>query len=66
MLLSIITPYYKTLKYTKRLAKILEPQLSDDIEWIIIDDGCNELRLDELKAKLDRHQAKLVALGDSL
>lgn len=52
MLLSIITPYYKTLEYTKRLAKVLEPQLSDDIEWIIIDDGCKEKELDKLKAKV--------------
>ena len=52
MLLSIITPYYKTLEYTKRLAKVLEPQLTDDIEWIIVDDGCNEKELDSLKAKV--------------
>lgn len=52
MKLSIITPYYKTLEYTKRLAKILEPQLNDDIEWIIIDDGCNENELDSFKAKV--------------
>lgn len=52
MLLSIITPYYKTLEYTKKLAEVLEPQLSEDIEWIIIDDGCNEVELDKLKAKV--------------
>lgn len=52
MLLSIITPYYKTLKYTLDLAKILEPQLSNTVEWIIIDDGCNEKELDKLKAKV--------------
>ena len=52
MKLSIITPYYKTLEYTKRLAEILEPQLTDDIEWIIVDDGCNEKELDKLKARV--------------
>lgn len=52
MLLSIITPYYKTLDYTKELAKILEPQLNNKIEWIIVDDGCNEKELDKLKAKV--------------
>lgn len=52
MLLSIITPYYKTLKYIKKLAKVLEPQLTDNIEWIIIDDGCNEKELDKFKAKV--------------
>lgn len=50
--LSIITPYYKTLELTKELAKVLEPQLTDKCEWIIIDDGCNELELDKLKAKV--------------
>ena len=36
--LSIITPYYNVLKYTKELAKVLEPQLTEEVEWIIIDD----------------------------
>ena len=31
-LISIITPYYKTLHQTKHLAAILEPQLDDSIE----------------------------------
>lgn len=52
MRLSIITPYYRTLEYTLKLAKVLEPQLKDGIEWIIIDDGCNEKELDNLKAKV--------------
>ena len=50
--LSIITPYYNTLKYTKRLAKTLEPQLNDEVEWIIVDDGTNAYELDNLKAKV--------------
>lgn len=52
MELSIITPYYNTLEYTKELAEVLEPQLDDSIEWIIIDDGCHEKELDKLKAKV--------------
>lgn len=52
MKLSIITPYYNVLKYIKKLAGILEPQLNDEIEWIIVDDGCNEKELDKLKAKV--------------
>ena len=48
--LSIITPYYKVLEYTKRLAEVLEPQLTDEVEWIIVDDGCDEKDLDKLKA----------------
>lgn len=52
MRLSIITPYYNTLEEIKELAKVLEPQLTDDIEWIIIDDGCHEKELDKLKANV--------------
>jgi glycosyltransferase involved in cell wall biosynthesis len=50
--LSIITPYFNTLEYTKKLAEVLEPQLTQECEWIIIDDGCNETELDILKAKV--------------
>ena len=50
--LSIITPFYKTLSYTKRLAEVLEPQLTDEVEWIIVDDGTNEHELDKLKANV--------------
>ena len=50
--LSIITPYYNTLEYTKELASILEPQLTNEVEWIIIDDGCHEKELDILNAKV--------------
>lgn len=48
--LSIITPYYKSLPYTKELAEVLQPQLNDDVEWIIIDDGCHETDLNALDA----------------
>ena len=50
--LSIITPYYNTLKYTKRLGKQLSPQLTEEVEWIIIDDGTHEKELDKMKAKV--------------
>lgn len=52
LLISIITPYYKTLEYTEQLRKVLEPQLTDNVEWIIIDDGCEEKELDKYKAKV--------------
>lgn len=52
MKLSIITPYYNTLEYTLKLAEVLEPQLTNEIEWIIVDDGCHEEKLDSLKAKV--------------
>lgn len=34
------------------MAKVLEPQLNDNVEWIIIDDGCKEKELDKIKAKV--------------
>ena len=50
MKLSIITPYYNTYEYTRKLADSLEPQLTDEVEWLIIDDGCFDKRLDSIKA----------------
>ena len=50
--LSIITPYYNCYHHTDTLRHALEPQLNDDVEWIIVDDGCNEYRLDDFKAKV--------------
>ena len=47
--LSIITPYYKCLDYTLLLAEKLIPQLTDEVEWIIVDDGCYELALNMLQ-----------------
>ena len=52
MKLSIIIPYYKALKYTKELMKVLEPQLTKEVEVVIVDDGCNESELDNFKAKV--------------
>lgn len=52
MKISIITPYYKTLKEIKELSNILSPQLNEQVEWIIIDDGCYEDELDLLPAKV--------------
>lgn len=50
--ISIITPYYKTPKEIKNLAEILEPQLTDEVEWLIIDDGCADSFLDNFKARV--------------
>lgn len=47
--LSIITPYYKTLEQIFKLSSILLSQMTDNVEWIIIDDGCHENKLDRLK-----------------
>lgn len=51
MRLSIITPYYDTLEETKRLAEVLIPQLTDEIEWIIVSDGSKDII--ELKRYID-------------
>lgn len=45
--LSIIIPYYKSYEYTKELLDVLTPQLTEETEAILIDDGCNETRLDQ-------------------
>lgn len=39
MKLSIILPYYKTLSLTRRLLQKLKPQLNEEVELIIINDG---------------------------
>lgn len=50
--LSIIIPYYNALPYIKKLMNMLEPQLTNEIEVIIVDDGCHESELDNFKAKV--------------
>lgn len=47
--LSIVIPYYNAYEYTKKLLDTLIPQITDETEVILIDDGCNETRLDEYK-----------------
>ena len=46
MKLSIIIPYYETYEYTEKLLNALQPQIVDNVEVIVVDDGCNETRLD--------------------
>lgn len=45
--LSIVIPYFKTYELTNKLLYSLVAQDSKEIEIILIDDGCNELRFDE-------------------
>lgn len=42
--LSIIIPYYNTYDYTILLLKELEKQVTEEVEVILIDDGCHEER----------------------
>ena len=44
--LSIVIPYFETFELTERLLKGLSVQTTRDVEIIVIDDGCNEKRLD--------------------
>ena len=51
--LTIIIPYYKTYELTEKLMEVLIPQLNEEVEVYLIDDGCNELRLDKYKDKIN-------------
>lgn len=44
--LSIVIPYYKTYELTEKLLKNISTQTTRETEVILIDDGCNEKRLD--------------------
>lgn len=45
--LSLIIPYYNTYPYTIRLLNELRLQKTDEVEVILVDDGCNETRFDQ-------------------
>ena len=47
--LSIIIPYYNTYEYIRNLLVMLKYQITDEIEIIIVDDGCNEKDLDRFE-----------------
>lgn len=47
--LSIVIPYYNTLELTKNLLETLVEQKTDEVEIIVIDDGCKEKGLDIFK-----------------
>ena len=49
MKLSIIIPYYETFDLTANMINGLIPQLNEDVEVIVVDDGCNEILLDVYK-----------------
>lgn len=45
--LSIIIPYYNTYDLTIKLLRELEIQKTDEVEIILVDDGCHETRFDK-------------------
>ena len=48
--LSIIIPYYQ--KLNPKLFESLLPQLNDEVEVILVDDGCNNFELDKLPIRV--------------
>ena len=63
--LSILIPYYKTYDLTIKLLKMLNIQRNDNIEIILIDDGCNENRFDEFKLKNNFDILKIIHLKEN-
>ena len=50
--LSIGIPYYKTFELTVALLERLIPQLTEETEVILVDDGCDEARLNRYKDEI--------------
>ena len=53
MKITTVIPFYKTYEETIKLFNVLIPQLTNEIEVIVIDDGCHEERLDKYKDKIN-------------
>lgn len=51
--LSLTIAYYKTYELTVKLLNQLIPQLTDEVEVFLVDDGCNETKLDVYKDKIN-------------
>lgn len=51
--LSIVIPYYETYELTVKILEKLIEQMNDEIEVFLIDDGCNEKRLDKFNKKIN-------------
>jgi glycosyltransferase involved in cell wall biosynthesis len=52
--LSLIIPYFETYELTELLLKGLGVQLTNETEVIVIDDGCNESKLDKFNSEFIR------------
>lgn len=57
--LSIIIPYYKTYELTYKLLQELLIQKTDEVEIILIDDGCQEYRWNEFEGICIIHQKNI-------
>ncbi len=49
ILLSVIIPYFETYELTEQLLKKLDEQMQDEVEVLLIDDGCYETRFGKYK-----------------
>lgn len=56
--LSIVISFYKTYELTVKLLDTLIPQLTDEVEVFLIDDGCHEERLDVYNDKINIKHCK--------
>lgn len=68
--LSILIAYYDTFDYTIKLLKELRIQKTNDVEIILVDDGCHETKFDEFKEfkiiHLDKNEGMSNALNIAL
>lgn len=64
--LSILIPYYNTYNLTIKLLKELSIQKTDEIEIILIDDGCNEKEFDKYNEFKVIHLEKNVGMSNAL
>ncbi len=66
MKLSILVSYYNTYDLTIKLLKELSIQLKDNVEVIVVDDGCHEERFDKFKEFTIIHLKENVGLSNAL
>ena len=67
MKLTIMIPYYNTYELTIKLLNELTIQKTDDVQIILVDDGCNEKRFDKFSNDmLIIHSAKNEGQSNSL
>lgn len=66
MKLSILVSYYNTYDLTIKLLKELSIQLKDNVEVIVVDDGCHEERFDKFKEFTIIHLKENVGQSNAL
>lgn len=64
--LSILIAYYETYEMTLKLLKELSIQKTDEVEIILIDDGCHETRFDRFTDFIIIHNYKNEGMSNAL